>query len=106
MDKKVQLALVCEDAREYQALARGLFLCLDLIGEGLPVSSVQHQTMLMIFKQEWLSLSMEQRLRFVNRMSISMQAGAALEAAGPDLETVAGDVLKEHKKHTDAGRRN
>lgn len=106
MDKKVKLALVCEDAKEYQLMARGLFLVLDLLGEGVPVASPQHQAMLEMFKETWDSLPMEQRLRLINRMAMAMQAGAALEAAGPDLDAVAASELAQHQKLTDTGRRN
>jgi len=106
MAKQVMIALPCEDAREYQLLARSLFLVLDVIGEGLPTSSVQHLAMLQLFKQEWGYLSMEQRLRFVNRMVVAMKAGALLEASGDDLQTVAKDVIAEHNETINSRRRN
>ncbi len=104
--KKVMLALPCASAREYQLMARGLFLVLDVIGEGLPTSSVQHHAMLQLFKQEWGYLSMEERMALVNRMALAMKAGAVLEAAGDDLDTVAETVIAQHEQQTNQRRKN
>ncbi len=106
MDKRVVLALECEDAKEYQLVARAFFLVLDVVGEGLPPASPQHHAMLSLFRQEWCNLPMEQRMRCVNRMAIALKAGAVLEAAEPDLSEMADEVIRVHTKNTQAGRRN